>query len=148
MDLIPQHCSNGNGNGNGSGNGNGNGIGYGNGNGNGYGSGNGNGHGNSNGNGNSNGYGNGNGNGGMAMDPKSLTLKCYYSYEGSLTTPPCFETVHWIVVKDYLLASTSQLNKFRKRKGEHGRKPPLMSDNYRPIQPLNDRTVYSVTNND
>ena len=44
--------------------------------------------------------------------------------------------------------SVFQLNKFRKRKGEHGRKPPLMSDNYRPIQPLNDRTVYSVTNND
>ena len=44
--------------------------------------------------------------------------------------------------------SVFQLNKFRKLKGEHGRKPPLMSDNYRPIQPLNDRTVYSVTNND
>ena len=44
--------------------------------------------------------------------------------------------------------SVFQLNKFRKRKGEHGRKPPLISDNYRPIQPLNDRTVYSVTNND
>lgn len=41
-----------------------------------------------------------------------------------------------------------QLTKFRKLKGEHGRKPPLMCDNYRPIQPLNDRTVYSVTNND
>ena len=42
--------------------------------------------------------------------------------------------------------SVFQLNKFRKLKGEHGRKPPLMCDNYRPIQPLNDRTVYSVTN--
>ena len=97
MDLIPQHCSNGYGNGNGNGNGNGYGNGYGNGNGNG-----GNGNGN---NGNGNG-GNGHGNN---KDPKSLTLECYYSYKGSLTTPPCFETVHWIVVKDYLLASTSQV---------------------------------------
>ena len=44
--------------------------------------------------------------------------------------------------------SVFQLNKFRKLKGEHGRNPPLMCDNYRPIQPLNDRTIYSITNND
>ena len=44
--------------------------------------------------------------------------------------------------------SVFQLNKFRKLKGEHGRKPPLMCDNYRPIQPLNGRTVYSNRNND
>ena len=107
MDLIPQHCPNGNGNGNGNGgNGNGNGNGD---NGNGSGNGNGNGNGNGgNGNGNGNG-GNGNGNNNNKKDSKSLTLECYYSYEGSLTTPQCFETVHWIVVKDYLLASTRQV---------------------------------------
>ena len=42
-------------------------------------------------------------------DPKSLTLKCYFTYRGSLTTPPCTQTIRWIVVKDYLLASTSQV---------------------------------------
>ena len=30
--------------------------------------------------------------------------------------------------------------------GDHPREPPKMCDNYRPLQPLNDRTVWSVKN--
>ena len=40
---------------------------------------------------------------------KRLTLKCYFTYRGSLTTPPCTQTIRWIVLKDYILASTSQV---------------------------------------
>ena len=39
-----------------------------------------------------------------------------------------------------------QLRQFRKLKAHYGRFPDLMCDNYRPIQPLNGRNVYSVNN--
>ena len=96
-DLIPKKCSIDKSEDNGGNGGNGNG---GNGNGDNGNGGNGNG-------GNGNG---GNDNGGKDNgDPKGLTLKCYFTYRGSLTTPPCTQTIRWIVVKDYLLASTSQV---------------------------------------
>ena len=40
-----------------------------------------------------------------------------------------------------------QLRQFRKLKAHYGRFPDLMCDNYRPIQPLKGRKVYSVRNN-
>ncbi len=40
-----------------------------------------------------------------------------------------------------------QLAKFRKLKSHYGRHPDLMCDNYRPLQKLKGRKVYSVGNN-
>ncbi len=60
--------------------------------------------------------------------PKKRT---YYTYEGSLTTPPCSEGVTWIVMKEGIEVSKSQIEKFRK----------LYDMNSRPVQPLNDRVV-------
>ena len=55
----------------------------------------------------------------------------YYSYVGSLTTPPCSEGVQWQVMKTPVTASKAQLNAFRK----------LYPMNARPVQPLHGRTI-------
>ena len=34
---------------------------------------------------------------------ESLTIEYYFTCKGSLTTPPCTQTIRWIVVKDYIL---------------------------------------------
>lgn len=58
-----------------------------------------------------------------------------YRYEGSLTTPPCSETVHWTVMTTPVKASASQLAAFAS----------LFPWNARPVQPLNRRYVLKTT---
>ena len=41
--------------------------------------------------------------------------RSYYRYEGSLTTPPCTEGVHWIVLKDPITVSSEDLAQFHER---------------------------------
>jgi carbonic anhydrase len=55
----------------------------------------------------------------------------YYSFEGSLTTPPCSEHVHWFVLKQPVQASAQQVAQFAAR----------YPHNARPTQPLNARNV-------
>lgn len=57
----------------------------------------------------------------------------YYSYEGSLTTPPCSEGVTWIVMKTPIEASKEQIAKF----------VSLYEVNARPVQPINGRQIWS-----
>lgn len=52
-----------------------------------------------------------------------------YQYFGSLTTPPCSEGVHWIVLKDSITASPEQIQKFA----------TAFPNNARPLQQLNRR---------
>ena len=69
----------------------------------------------------------------------------FISYKGSLTTPPCYETVLWHVMKNKLTVSESQLNQFRKLfTGDINSES--MSDNWRPIQPMNNRTLFTCDN--
>ncbi len=57
--------------------------------------------------------------------------KSYYHYKGSLTTPPCSETVNWYILTTPLTASKEQLTKLSK----------ILNNNFRPIQKLNGRKV-------
>lgn len=55
----------------------------------------------------------------------------YYTFPGSLTTPPCTEDVTWLVLKNPITVSAEEIERF-----SH-----LYPDNARPTQPLYDRTV-------
>lgn len=65
------------------------------------------------------------------VDPGALLPEsnAYYTYTGSLTTPPCTEGVRWFVLQEPVEASPEQT---RQLKGE---------GTNRPVQPLNGRTV-------
>jgi carbonic anhydrase len=60
------------------------------------------------------------------------------SYEGSLTTPNCFETVTWLVSTTPLKISSAEIAEFRKIKDEKGN---LLLKNNRPVQLLNNRQI-------
>ncbi len=54
-----------------------------------------------------------------------------YRYHGSLTTPPCSESVRWMVMTDPIQLDSDQINAFRE----------VFTGNNRPTQALNDREV-------
>ena len=55
----------------------------------------------------------------------------YYSFPGSLTTPPCTENIAWYVLKTPVQISADEIARF-------ARYYPM---NARPAQPLNDRDI-------
>lgn len=58
----------------------------------------------------------------------------YYRFSGSLTTPPCSEGVTWIVLKEPMELSKTEIDKFTHAFKHH---------NNRPTQPLNGRLIIS-----
>ena len=70
---------------------------------------------------------------GAPLDPGMLlpVSHGYYTFVGSLTTPPCSEGVRWFVMKAPLKISVSEEQAFAK----------LFPNNARPVQPWNGRTV-------
>ncbi len=73
---------------------------------------------------------------GVTVDATQLLPKIrgYFTYMGSLTTPPCSEGVRWIVMRTPVQVSRTQVNTF-------GR---LYENNARPIQPAHARLVKEV----
>jgi carbonic anhydrase len=55
----------------------------------------------------------------------------YYTFAGSLTTPPCSEGVTWYVLKTPMMISDAQFAKFAR----------MYPDDARPIQPANHRAI-------
>lgn len=70
---------------------------------------------------------------GPPFNPAALlpASSAHYRYDGSLTAPPCTEGVGWIVMKQPLTLSASQLARLKQ----------LFPPNARPVQPLHGRVV-------
>ncbi len=71
---------------------------------------------------------------GQQIDPGGLLppdTRIYFSYEGSLTAPPCTEGVRWFVLKQPVELSSDQIAAFAR----------LYPNNARPVQPRHGRVV-------
>jgi carbonic anhydrase len=73
---------------------------------------------------------------GATINPAGMLPKTgsYYTFPGSLTTPPCGEGVTWFVLKQPVTLSQFELEQFVK----------LYPHNARPVEPLRQRTVLST----
>ena len=63
----------------------------------------------------------------------------FYQYQGSLTTPPCSETVTWIILKRGLLIGRNQLKQLRDMRQMDCQTPIL--NNWRNIQKSGGRRI-------
>ncbi|RKZ79679.1 MAG: carbonate dehydratase [Candidatus Parabeggiatoa sp. nov. 1] len=59
--------------------------------------------------------------------------KNYYTFDGSVTRPPCTEGIKWVVLKQTVSISAEQLAQYQ----------AVYTGNARPLQPLNGREVFS-----
>ena len=69
----------------------------------------------------------------VAVDPASFLPadRAYYTYMGSLTTPPCTENVQWLVMRQPVQVSAEQIAIFSR----------LYPNNARPVQPSSGRLI-------
>lgn len=77
---------------------------------------------------------------GLSVEPPDVAIDLakllperreYYTYMGSLTTPPCTENVLWMVFKEPILVSPEQIGIFAR----------LYPNNARPVQLAHDRLI-------
>lgn len=75
----------------------------------------------------------------MCFRIKLVNTRFLCAFPGSLTTPPCHESVTWVLFPDTLPVTNSQMFKFRQLENS---RDSVLTDNYRALQPLNHRIVY------
>lgn len=83
-----------------------------------------------------------------SFNPSNLLptdTSAYWTYLGSLTTPPCYESVTWIVFAESLTMSSEQMNKLRSLLASDdcakGCPSDCIVDNYRPPLELGNREL-------
>ena len=67
----------------------------------------------------------------LGLDDAFTDTSRYYTYQGSLTTPPCSENVKWLVLKQWAELSPEQFEAFR----------TILGNDFRPLQKRNQRVV-------
>ncbi|XP_030369685.1 carbonic anhydrase 2 [Scaptodrosophila lebanonensis] len=64
----------------------------------------------------------------------------FYTYKGSLTTPPCSEAVTWILFPDPIPISPKQISRFRQLSDTQD---GALVDNFRQLQPVGNRRIFA-----
>ncbi|KAG7276510.1 hypothetical protein CRUP_021290 [Coryphaenoides rupestris] len=78
------------------------------------------------------------------IDVRSMlpeNINHFFRYQGSLTTPPCYESILWTVFDTPITLSHNQIRKLESTLMDHDNK--TLWNDYRMAQPLNDRVVES-----
>ncbi|XP_061076934.1 carbonic anhydrase 6 isoform X1 [Conger conger] len=79
-----------------------------------------------------------------SVDVRSMlpeNLSHFFRYQGSLTTPPCYESILWTVFDTPITLSHNQIRKLESTLMDHENQ--TLWNDYRMAQPLNDRVVES-----
>ena len=71
----------------------------------------------------------------LALDALLPETRAYYTYQGSLTTPPCSEIVRWLLLDTPVALSAEQIAAFT----------DIYEGNARPVQPLGKRDLLRDT---
>uniref|UniRef100_A0A8D1G474 Carbonic anhydrase 4 n=1 Tax=Sus scrofa TaxID=9823 RepID=A0A8D1G474_PIG len=74
--------------------------------------------------------------------PKKESLKHYFRYLGSLTTPDCDEKVVWTVFQEPIQLHENQILTFSEKLYYDKEQKVSMTDNIRPLQPRGQRQVF------